>query len=138
MTRAMRALVIILVWIMAARGVDYVTGSTYDMGRIWGDQLTMPEMWGMACLIVAGLTVVGLVLNRPRWVANIAIGGMAVSTMFAVQIADVRMFTWPPEDIRIITDHLGHAATWLLVAVTIHYRLGVDRRKNEILEEADG
>lgn len=138
MTRAMKALVCILIWIMTARGIDYVTGSSYDMGRLWGEHLFMPELWGAACLAIAVLSAVGVLASWPRLVANAALAGMATSVMFAVQVADMRMFRWPPEDIRIITDHLGHAAIWLLVAVTILYRLGVEKRKAKILEEADG
>lgn len=138
MTRAMRILVAILIWIMAARGIDYVTGNSYDMGRLWGDHLFMPELWGTACLIIAVVSASGLLFRWPRLVANTALAGMATSVMFAVQVADMRMFRWPPEDIRIITDHLGHAAIWLLVAVTILYRLGIEKQKVKILEEADG
>lgn len=134
----MKVLVGILAWVMAARGIDYVSGNSYDMGRLWGDHLSMPELWGSACLIIALLSVIGLVFNRTRLVINTAVGGMAVCVMFAIQVAEMRMFTWPPEDIRIITDHLGHAASWLLVAATIQYRAGVEKRKTEILEEADG
>lgn len=138
MTRSMKTLVGILIWIMTARGLDYVTGNSYDMGRLWGDHLTMPKLWGVACLIVAGLATIGLIFHKPRLIVNVGIAGMAVSVMFAIQVADMRMLSWPPEDIRIITDHLGHAAIWLLVSTTIHYRLGVEKRKELILEEADG
>ena len=138
MTRAMSALVAILSWVMVARGMDYVTGNRFDMGRVWGDHLTMPELWGAACLFVGLTAILGLVINKPRLVVNIGLVGMAISVMFAIQVADMRMFEWPPEDIRIITDHLGQAASWLLVSTTIHYRLGVEKRKAAILEEADG
>lgn len=138
MNRSMRVLVVILIWIITARGVDYSTGNSHNMGRLWGDHLTMPELWGAACLVIAALATIGLIGKWPRLVANTALWGMATSVMFAVQVADARMFRWPPEDIRIITDHLGHAAIWLLVAVTILYRLGVENRKAKILEEADG
>jgi len=134
----MKVLVGILAWVMTARGIDYVSGNSYDMGRLWGDHLFMTELWGAACLIIALLSVIGLVFDRTRLVINTAVGGMAVCIMFAIQVAEVRMFAWPPEDIRIITDHLGQAAMWLLVAVTVHYRSGVEKRKAEILEEADG
>lgn len=134
----MRVLVAILSVGMIARGVDYVSGNSYDMGRLWGDHLTIPELWGIACLIVAALALLGLALNRVGLVINAGIAGMAISVMFAVQVADMRMFLWPPEDVRIITDHLVTAATWLLASATIHYRRGVDRRKQTIMEEADG
>lgn len=137
-TRAMSALVAILSWVMVARGMDYVTGNRYDMGRLWGDHLAMPNVWGTACLFVGFTAILGLVIRKPRLVVNVGLVGMAISVMFAIQVADMRMFEWPPEDIRIITDHLGQAASWLLVSATIHYRLGVEKRKAAILEEADG
>lgn len=138
MTRAMKALVTIMSLILVARGIDWLTGDSYYMGKVWGGGLDTPELWGAACLIVAGLAFLGLLLNRQKIVVNAGIAGAAVCTMFAVQIADQRMFAWPPEDIRLIADHLGHAATWALATVTILHRSAVEGRKTEILEEADG
>lgn len=138
MTRTMQALVVVLTGVMTARGIDYVTGNSYLLGRVWGDSLTMPEMWGTASLIVAGISLIGLLFKKPRIILNAAIGGAAVCLMFAYQVANVRMFSWPPEDIRLMVDHLGHSATWALIAASIHYRMGVERKKEEILEGDDG
>lgn len=138
MTRAMQYLVTIMTVVETARGIDYVTGNSYHMGRVWADELSMPMIWGIACLVVATIAVWGLVRDQPRVIVNAAVGGSAVAFMFAIQIADMRMFAWPPEDIRIMASHLGTSAIWTLIAATIHYRLGVEKRKTEILEEADG
>lgn len=138
MTRTMQALVAIMTTVETVRGIDYVTGNSYHLGRVWADELSMPMIWGIACLVVSAVAVWGLVRDRPRVVINAAIGGAAVSAMFAIQIADMRMFAWPPEDIRLIGTHIGNAAVWALIAMATHYRLGVEKKKTEILEEADG
>lgn len=138
MTRAMQALVSIMSAIMLARGVDYLTGNSFDMGRIWGDQLGMPELWGTACVLVVILAVGGLIAKKSKLVINGALLGTAVCIMFAVQVADMRMFAWPPEDIRIIADHLGHAALWCMVVIVVTYREGVDKRKASIIRGVDG
>lgn len=138
MTRTMQALVAIMTTVEIVRGIDYVTGNSYHLGRVWADELSMPMIWGIACLVVAAVAVWGLVRDKPRVVINAAIGGAAVSAMFAIQIADMRMFAWPPEDIRLIGTHIGNASIWALIVATTHYRLGVEKRKTEILEEADG
>lgn len=138
MNRAMQALVAIMSAVMLARGVDYLTGNSFDMGRIWGDQLGMPELWGTACVIVVILAFGGLLTKKSKLVINGALMGAAVYIMFAVQVADTRMFAWPPEDIRLIADHIGHAAMWGLVVAVVVYREGVDKRKAAIIRGVDG
>lgn len=138
MNRAMQALVAIMSAVMLARGIDYLTGNSFDMGRIWGDQLGMPELWGTACVLVVILSVGGLITKKSKLVINGALMGAAVCIMFAVQVADTRMFAWPPEDIRLIADHIGHAAMWGMVVVVVVYRQGVDKRKAAIIRGVDG
>ena len=118
--------------------IDYVTGNSYHMGRVWGDEYSTPLLWGIACLITATIALVGIATSKPKVLIFASCLGASVYAMIAVQIADIRMFAWPPEDIRLIANHVGQSFTWALVGVATYYRHGVDLRKEAILEEADG
>lgn len=136
--KTLRALVLLLSLVAIVTGVDYVTGNSYHMGRVWGDEYSTPLLWGIACLVTATIALVGVIAYKPKVLVFAACLGASVYAMFAVQIADIRMFAWPPEDIRLIATHVGHSLTWALVGVATFYRHGVEIRKEAILEEADG
>lgn len=138
MNKSLRALVVLISLVAIVTGVDYVTGNSYHMGRVWGDEYTTPLLWGVACLITATISLVGIATSKPKVLIFASCLGASVYAMFAVQIADIRMFAWPPEDIRLIANHIGQSFIWALVGVTTFYRYGVDLRKEIILEEADG
>lgn len=136
--KAVRALVILLSLVAIVTGVDYITGNSYHMGRVWGDEYATPLLWGIACLVTATVALVGIAASKPKVLIFASCLGASVYAMFAIQIADARMFAWPPEDIRLIADHIGQSSIWVLVGVTTFYRHGVEKRKEAILEEADG
>lgn len=139
MTRSLKAGVAILSTMLLVRGVDYVTGNSYDTdGRVIEDNLTLPGWWGATCLLVAFLVFAALLVGRAPLVKNLCLVAFSVNVMFAVQIYESRMlpFPWPPEDIRLVADHIGHASLWLLFAATVWWREGVRRRRSELLEEA--
>lgn len=136
--KTLRTLVALLSLVAIATGIDYVTGNSYHMGRVWGDEYSTPLLWGIACLITATIALVGIATSKPKVLIFASCLGASVYAMFAVQIADIRMFAWPPEDIRLIANHVGQSFTWALVGVATYYRHGVDLRKEAILEEADG
>lgn len=137
MTRALRAFVYILSFMALARGLDYVTGNEYDLGRLWGEDVAMPYLWGAACLAGGVAAVVAAVFRFPGLAVNAGIFNFATNVMLAAQVAEYRMlpYPWPPEDIRITVDHLGHAVLWLTIAVVVWWREGVLRRRSEIIEE---
>lgn len=138
MNKSLRALVVLISLVAIVTGVDYVTGNSYHMGRVWGDEYSTPLLWGVACLVTATIALVGIATSKPKVLIFASCLGASVYAMFAVQIADIRMFAWPPEDIRLIANHIGQSFIWALVGVTTFYRYGVDLRKEIILEEADG
>lgn len=137
MTRALRAFVYILSFMALARGLDYVTGNEYDLGRLWGEDVAMPYLWGAACLAGGVAAVVAVVFSFPSLAINASIFNFATNVMLAAQVVDSRMlpYPWPPEDVRIPVDHLGHAVLWLTIAVVVWWREGVLRRRSEIIEE---
>lgn len=136
--KTLRTLVLLLSLVAIVTGVDYVTGNSYHMGRVWGDEYSTPLLWGIACLVTATIALVGVIAYKPKVLVFGACLGASVYAMFAVQIADIRMFAWPPEDIRLIAGHIGTSLTWALIGVATFYRHGVEIRKEAILEEADG
>lgn len=135
--KTLRTLVLLLSLVAIVTGIDYVTGNSYHMGRVWGDEYATPLLWGIACLTTAAIALYGIAMIKPKVLIFASCLGASVYLMFAIQIADTRMFNWPPEDIRLIANHIGQSFTWALVGVTTYYRHGVDLRKKIILEEAD-
>lgn len=139
MTREGTAFAWILNLLLLLRGLDYITGDTHSMGHAWGDDLGMPMYWGTACIVTSLIVTVALVRKKLEALRFSALVAFGINTMFAVQSADYRMLPvpWPPEDFRLLGDHVGHAAMWLILAVALWWREGIDRRRNEILEEAE-
>lgn len=135
MSRAMAALIAILSLMSFQRGLDYLTGNTIDRGPLWDDNLTLPVVWGIACMLVAVLGITAAVRMCPLLGQWAGIFGMAVNAMFAVQVFEPHMLPvpWPPEDARFVSDHLGHASMWWLIAVTLWWRAGISRRVAEKL-----
>ena len=140
MTSALRTLLLILSFTSAVRGIDFVTGSEFVAARGWGDESTMPLLWGAASIGTGVYGALAAVLNSPRQAINAGLVGMAVSATFAIQVFEMRMLPlpWPPQDARVVADYLGHSALWLLTAGTAFYRKGVDERRHEILGGGDG
>lgn len=139
MTREGTAFAWVLNLLLLARGIDYVTGNSFDMGRIWGESVGMPIYWGTACIVTSVLVTVALLRKKFEALQFFALVAFGINVMFAVQSADYRMLPvpWPPEDFRLLGDHVGHAAMWLILAVALWWREGINRRRNEILEEAE-
>lgn len=138
MNRAMTAMVAIMATVSAFWGLDFVTGDSYHLGDAWGAALSTPQLWGIAHLVTSAIAAGGVLLRHAKTTIFASLVGAATNFMLAVQVADAQMFAWPPEDIRLMVNHLGQGAIWLMAAVVIFFRHGVERRKEIILEEADG
>lgn len=137
MTRTMQAMIGILSVMMLSRGVDYITGDSIDRSPIWVENLSQPEVWGIACIVLAvtgGYAVIARCPVAGKWVGFL---GFAVNAMFAVQIWAPSMspWPWPPEDTRLVTDHLGHAGGYAVMSLSLWWRMGVERRMQEKLEQ---
>lgn len=135
MTRAVKAIVGLLVFEMFVRSVDYLTGDSHP-NSFWEDGLQMPAVWGSTCLAATLLILFGLARNKPGVVQTGSIVSFAIYVMFAIQVFEMRMlpYPWPPEDTRIVATHLMVAGCWLTVAVTIWWREYINLRKTEELE----
>lgn len=102
------------------RGVDYVTGNSFDVSAT-EDDLFATSVWGFASLAAVAVTVFGLVSRKPIFLQFGAVASFAIYSMFAIQTFNVRMlpFPWPPEDVRLVSAHLLEAFLWLSVAVEV-------------------
>lgn len=135
MNKSLKAISTVLSLMLFVRGVDYVTGDSVAASVKVSEGAEMPLYWGIACIVAAVAAAVSMLANKPAWLQNTALLGFAIYAMFAVQAFDSRMLPipWPPEDTRLIADHIGHSVLWLLVAVTVWWRNGIRIRRNEIL-----
>lgn len=135
MNKSLMAFAWVLSTMLAVRGLDYVTGDSFSASFRISDGAEMPLYWGWASLIAAALVMGSLVLKRARLLQNSALVCFAINAMFAVQAFAYRMLPvpWPPEDTRLVADHIGHSLLWLLIAVTLWWREGIVRRKEAIL-----
>lgn len=134
MNRALRAVLWIITFIIALQGLDYLTGDTIHLLRYWGEAANTQALWGSFCTATAVLATIGLLLKHEKLSVFAACLGAATWTMMGYQIADTQMFIWPPEGIRVVGYHLGNAAIWASIGVTIFYRSGVEKKKLELLE----
>lgn len=140
MDKSLKAISTVLVFMLLVRGVDYITGDPVSASVKVSDGAEMPLYWGLACVVAAVAAAVSLLANKAAWLQNTALVCFAIYAMFAVQAFDSRMlpFPWPPEDTRLIADHIGHSVLWMLVAITIWWRKGINRRRSELLGEGKG
>lgn len=134
MNRALRAVLWIITFIIALQGLDYLTGDNIHLLRYWGEAAETQALWGGFCTITAVLATIGLLLKNEKLTIFASCLGAATWAMMGFQIADMQMFIWPPEGIRIVGYHLGNAALWVSIGVTIFYRSGVEKKKLELLE----
>lgn len=135
MNKTLMAFSWVLTLMLAARGVDYVTGDSFAAPVKISEGAEMPLYWGWAAISAAALVSVSLVMRHPRFLQNAALVCFAINAMFAVQAFDYRMLPvpWPPEDTRLVTDHIGHALLWFLIAAALWWREGIVRRREAIL-----
>lgn len=135
MNKTLMAFAWVLATMLAVRGIDYVTGDSAAAPVKVSEGAEMPMYWGWASLVATVLVMGSLVLKKASFLQNSALVCFAINAMFAVQAFDFHMLPapWPPEDTRLVTDHIGHALLWLLIAVALWWREGVVRRRDVIL-----
>lgn len=135
MNKSLMAFAWVLSTMLAVRGLDYVTGDSFAASVKISDGAEMPLYWGWASLIAAALVMGSLVLKQARLLQNSALVCFAINAMFAVQAFAYRMLPvpWPPEDTRLVADHIGHSLLWLLIAAALWWREGIVRRREAIL-----
>lgn len=135
MTRTMQALLAAMAFPSLWRAIDYTTGNSYQLGREWGEELYLPMLWGAACAIIALGGFIAAFTRSYTIGINTSILGMAVYVMFAVTVFQTRMlpYPWPPEDVRLVSDHLASSAIWGILGLSLLFRRGVERKKSELL-----
>ena len=135
MNKTLMAFSFVLAVMLGIRGLDYVTGDDVSAAVTVADGAEMPMYWGVASIIAAVLVFGSLLLKKAGLLQNSALVCFAINAMFAVQAFATRMLPvpWPPEDTRLVADHAGHAALWLLIAVVLWWREGINRRRDVIL-----
>lgn len=136
MNKTLMAITAVLAAMLAVRGIDYVTGDPVSAGVRISDGAEMPLYWGWASIAASLAVAASLVFKKHTALLNSALVCFAINAMFAVQVFDPRMapVPWPPEDTRLVFDHVGHAALWFVIAATVWWREGINRRREVILE----
>lgn len=140
MTLTMRGIVAALSAIAFLRGVDYLTNDRPLIGTNQSELVAMPHLWGAAFLVAAGFGVFAVFKNTLLSAMNFGVVGAAITAMFAIQVFQMDMlpYPWPPEDIRVFGDGVGLSVLFEIVALSSSYRMGVDRRKRELIGEMNG
>lgn len=140
MTLTMRGIVAVLSSIMFLRGVDYLSNDRPLIGTNQSELVTMPHLWGAAFLVAAGFGVFAALKNTLLSAVNFGVVGAAITAMFAIQVFQMDMlpYPWPPEDIRVLGDGVGLSTLFVVVALSSSHRMGVDKRKRELIGELDG
>lgn len=135
MNKTLMAFAWVLATMLAVRGLDYVTGDSVAAPVKVSEGAEMPLYWGWASLAAAALVIGSLIMKKANFLQNSALVCFAINAMFAVQAFAYRMLPvpWPPEDTRLVVDHIGHSLLWLLIAVALWWREGVVRRRDAIL-----
>lgn len=132
MTRAVRFYILMLGVTLVSRGIDYVTGETFE-------EVTPILVWGLACLTVGAVMCVSAFARHWQLPYISCISAFAVYTMIAVQRFDVDMlpWPWPPERNRVFVDLFIFGVLSLSTAMVIQYRESVSARKRQKIEAAD-
>lgn len=126
MTRTMQLLLLVGALQLVARGTDLlfspVSGEiARDMGGAQG------AVWGITCLIAAAVVLVGLLRRSPVVAVQGSLIGFAIYGMFAWFVVDDTILAYPPDNWRILADHVAKSTFWLIFAVSVSFRHGVHK-----------
>lgn len=126
MTRALRLWAWLLLADLFVRSIDYLSGS--QMSDL-EDNLTIPEVWGVAGLVTSATVLAGLLLKRSAVLKFGSIMAFAVYMMIAVQRFETSMlpYPWPPENPRWLVGMAVFSLLWLSLAGTVWWREYVAR-----------
>lgn len=109
---------------LVARGTDLLFSPVNDeIARDVGG--AQGVVWGATCLIAAAVVLVGVLRRSPIIAVQGSLIGFAVYAMFAWFVLEYTILIDPPDDWRILADHVSNSAFWLIVAVSISFRHGV-------------
>lgn len=121
MTKALKSIVGFLTFALVMRGLDYVTGSVDGRGEV--EQA--PLVWGVTCIVVGIVVVVGLVSRQTRIIVAGSLMASAIYVMFVVYQVPLIFQSSPPDDWRTCGDYIAFAGLWASVCVTLALRFHV-------------
>lgn len=127
MTDLMRYFLTVGVFMLIARGLDYLFGNPHQ--RVNAEEATTTVTWGVVCLVAAGIVIGGMVSKNTRVIVFGCLAAVGVYVTFAGY--QVRVVLDPPiDDWRQLSSYLGIAAVWAGLAVSVRLRAEVlaDRR----------
>ncbi|MDO4915884.1 hypothetical protein [Corynebacterium sp.] len=121
MTKALRAVIVCLLFTLTLRGLDYVTGSAGGER----EAALPPLIWGTTCLVTAAVVAVGLVWHITKAIIAGALMAAATYTMFALYQIPLIFDSHPIDDWRGFGDYVALAGLWAVVCVTLALRFHV-------------
>lgn len=126
-----RALLAVLATGMAIRGADYLIKIDHPrplMPRFDPGGWLPPETWGLMCLTVALLVVVGVASNRLKLVAFGCFTSGIVNLMLSIPMF-LAVLVPPVDDFRMAADYLVKTAIWWIVAVSVLKKAVIQQAK---------
>lgn len=133
------AVIAILTFQLASRGADYLSGNPKPgVGAIETSDYTPAMVWGICCVIVAGVVAVGLATKSLRTVRDGACLAICIYLSFAVLVVD-DAFRDGLDDWRFCTGYLAAAGLWGVMAWYVTMRMAVAAsREGEHEHRRDG
>lgn len=136
MTRTLQVVIWLCVIQMLGRGTDLVFSNPYKHSQALDLGGVEELIWGVACLVSAGVVLVGLLFKKSPVLVNGCLMAFATYVMFAWYVVDETMLLWPPDNWRIFLDHACRGALWLVLALCVSFRQGIIRIRARKREEA--
>lgn len=133
MTRTLRLLSWLMLMELFVRSIDYMAGG---VSTVPDDNLSIPEVWGIAGIGTCALVLAGLVSGSNAVIKFGAITAFSVYLMISIQLFEVDMlpYPWPPEDPRRTVSTLVFGLMWLTVAGVVWWRDYLEREcEKEVL-----
>lgn len=126
MTRTLRLLTWLMLVELMVRSIDYLAGGEPSVPD---DNLSIPEVWGVAGLGTCALILVGLLVRNNAVLKLGSITAFSVYLMISIQLFEVGMlpYPWPPEDPRRSVSTLVFGFMWLTIAGVVWWRDYLER-----------
>ena len=121
MTKALRAVIVCLLFTLTLRGLDYVAGSAEGER----EAALPPLIWGTTCLVTAAVVAVGFVWRITKAIIAGSLMAAATYIMFALYQVPLIFQSSPPDDWRTCGDYVALAGIWAVVCVTLALRYHV-------------
>lgn len=126
MTQTLRLLAWLMWLELVVRSIDYASGG---VNAVPDDNLSTPEVWGIAGFATSALIFAGLAARNNAVLKLGAITAFSVYFMISIQQFEVSMlpYPWPPEDPRRTVSLLVFGLLWLTIACVVWWRDYLER-----------